>query len=86
MVEKGTLSWKGFYKNERSENAGIISNRIDQLMKIEDSEVLEVVNRGGILSFPHTILEGSLDPVIRTARAVMESKKDRSRFKYRSDP
>jgi hypothetical protein len=77
MVEKGTLSWKGFYKNERSLRAGEISRRIDEWLGREDAEVLKVVNRGGVLSFPHTALDGSLDPVIRIVKAIKDSDMDR---------
>jgi hypothetical protein len=77
MVEKGILSWKGFYENERSQRADFISNRIEELLSSDDTDVLDVINRGGSLSFPHTVLDGSLDPVIRTAKALIDSDKDK---------
>ena len=76
MVKKGGLSWKGFYKNERSLQAQLIEDRLTFLMNNDDPEVLNVVERGGILSFPHTMLSGTLDPVIRTAKALLDSGKD----------
>lgn len=77
MVEKGAFSWKEFYKNERRVNAGRIAERISYLLKKNDPEVLDVVNGGGVLSFPHTVLDGSLDPVIRISKALCDSNKDK---------
>lgn len=77
MVEKGTFSWKGFYNNERKLKAEEISRRIEELKDSKDPEVLKVIEKGGVLSFPHTVLDGSLDPVIRIAKALIDSKKDK---------
>lgn len=77
MVKKGALSWKGFYKHERNLEAAYIDERIASLIDAEDPEVQEIIDRGGILSFPHTILEGSLDPIIRTVKALMNSDKEK---------
>lgn len=77
MIEKGALSWKEFYDLERREMKDAIHDRILDALRTCDRDVLEVIERGGVLSFPHTVLHGSLDPLVKTARALIESGRKR---------
>lgn len=61
---------KDYYADERENYKSKVEEIIKKSLEQEDKDVLEVVKQDGILSFPHTFLADSVDPLVRTIRAL----------------
>ncbi|MBN1389156.1 MAG: hypothetical protein JXA22_00780 [Candidatus Thermoplasmatota archaeon] len=77
MEAIGDLTWREYYSRERVERSEYIDEMIRKWWKTEDEEVEDILSSGGFLSFPHTLLRTSLEPVIRTVRAIYRTGKKR---------
>ncbi|MBN1539675.1 MAG: hypothetical protein JW939_05975 [Candidatus Thermoplasmatota archaeon] len=75
MEPIGDCSWKEYYSRQREENAGHIDDKIMEWWQTEDPRVEKVLSSGGFLSFPHTYLGTSLEPTVRTVRAIYRTGK-----------
>lgn len=64
---------KDYYARERGNynSEEIIKKSLGQ----KDEDVTEVIKQNGILSFPHTFLADSINPLVRTIRALYECNK-----------
>lgn len=68
--------WKEYYARERAQKRGEIETAVRERGRAPlDGEVADVLNRGGILSFPHTRLEDSLDAIIRIVDGLYKTGK-----------
>lgn len=68
--------WKEYYALERAQKRGEIETAVRERGRAPlDDEVADVLNRGGILSFPHTRLEDSLDALIRIVDGLYKTGK-----------
>ncbi|MCK5773188.1 MAG: hypothetical protein KAH57_05320 [Thermoplasmata archaeon] len=69
-------TWSDYYKKERSRRDVELRDYIREAWSVTDDDgPLEVLERGGALSFPHTYIDGSLEALIRTIRAIYRSGK-----------
>ncbi len=69
-------TWSDYYKNERNRRDVELRDSIREAWGvIDDDGPLEVLEKGGALSFPHTYIDGSLEALIRTIRAIYRSGK-----------
>jgi len=73
MEPLGNRSWKEYYSQERISRSKIIDESFQNFWDEEDPSVEEILKDGGILSFPHTYLDTSLVPTIRTVRAILKN-------------
>jgi len=77
MEKTEEVDWKRYYHHERTDRLDEIRLRIDEFRSAEDPEVDEILGSGGALSFPHTHLDHSLIPVVRTVMGIIRGKFDR---------
>jgi len=77
MEPIGNLSWREYYSRERVSRKDEIDQRISHWWDREDQMVENVFMNGGLLSFPHTYLDASMLPMIRTVRALLKTGKKR---------
>lgn len=77
MEPIGERSWKQYYEDERTSRRKELEDRMRQAWDREDPEVLNVLQKGGALSFPHSYIDTSFDPLLRTVRAIHRSGKKR---------
>lgn len=77
MVKTGEMDWKRYYREERSSRSGEIEKWIGEYLSSDDPVVDRILRSGGALSFPHTHLEHSMIPVIRTAAGILRGGYDR---------
>ncbi|MFW3146666.1 MAG: hypothetical protein ACMUIE_07630 [Thermoplasmatota archaeon] len=64
------MDWKEFYSRERRLRHIEIFEEVRSRLKENDPEADAMLNQGGLLSFPHTFLDHSMVPVVRTVCAV----------------
>ncbi len=68
--------WKEYYARERVQKHDTIVEECRRAhATIIDGEVADVLNRGGILSFPHTRIEDSLEALIRIVAGLYKTGK-----------
>lgn len=68
--------WKEYYARERAQKHDIIVEECRRAhTTIIDREVADVLQHGGICSFPHTRLEDSLEAIIRIVGALYKTGK-----------
>jgi len=77
MEMLGDRTWKAYYSEERERRKGELEARARSLWDGPDKDVDAVLKRGGALSFPHTYLDSSFMPLLRTVRAVHRSGKSK---------
>ena len=69
-------TWSDYYQKERSHRDVELRDSVREAWSVTDDDgPLEVLKRGGALSFPHTFIDGSLEALIRTVRAIYRSGK-----------
>lgn len=77
MGRLGGLTWKEFYRRERDERYNDILNLMRDSLDSSDPEVDEIIEKGGVLSFPHTYIDTSIEPVVRTVSAIHRAKRSK---------
>lgn len=69
--------WKEYYARERVQKRGAIAEACKRAPATTDGEVSGVLERGGILSFPHTRIEDSLEALVRTVDSLYKTGKQK---------
>ncbi len=77
MDKLGDRTWKAYYAEERERRRDELEARVRSDWEMKDDEVAAVLRKGGALSFPHTYIDSSFSPILRTVRAVHRSGKDK---------
>ncbi len=75
MEKLGDRSWKSYYRAERESRKEELVRRMEEQWTQEDEEVTIFLKEGGLLSFPHTYLDQSMEPLLRTVKAIYSSNK-----------
>ncbi len=71
-------TWSDYYKRERSRRDVELRDSVREAWNVSgDDGPREVLEKGGALSFPHTHIDGSLEALIRTIRAIYRSGKNK---------
>ena len=71
-------TWSDYYHKERSRRDVELRDSVREAWNVTDDDgPRDVLERGGALSFPHTYIDGSLEALIRTIRAIYRSGKSR---------
>ncbi len=71
-------TWSDYYRRERSRREVELRDSVRESWNVTDDDgPREVLEKGGALSFPHTYIDGSLEALIRTIRAIHRSGKSK---------
>ncbi len=71
-------NWSDYYRRERNSRDVELRDSVREVWNVTDDEgPREVLEKGGALSFPHTHINGSLEALIRTIRAIHRSGKNK---------
>ncbi|MGA1822088.1 MAG: hypothetical protein ACMUIG_06145 [Thermoplasmatota archaeon] len=71
MVLTGEMEWKRYYREERVSRREEIKRRLEEYLSSDDPPVDRILGSGGALSFPHTHLDHSMIPVVRTVAGIL---------------
>lgn len=74
------MNWKKFYLNDFNRNIDLVRRKINEVWKERDTLPAEYLSKGGFLSIPHTYLSTSIEPILRTLKAIHSSGKDQCLF------
>lgn len=84
MIEmmKKQKFWKAHYAQERNQRRRELVDIVrasweEPMIDAEDTEVIKVLKNNGILSFPHTYLDDSLEAVLRTVNSLYKTQKEK---------
>ncbi|MGA1873524.1 MAG: hypothetical protein ACMUHY_07600 [Thermoplasmatota archaeon] len=66
----GNLTWKEYYSKEIQKSLARIDRTIRRWDVNGDSSVDRVTGSGGLLSFPHTYLDSTIEPLSRTVNSI----------------